>query len=310
MTVVESAPDLQGGPWCAQSAQDRGESLVATASRVERWLLVEHDGAWGPQSVPSSRMPVRAAKALGVAAAAGGARLLMVRRPRVAQRPGETGRWVFAVDSRTGRERVLARHVDTDAELLALDVPYDDPTDDPTDGWQVHPDPLYLVCTHGRHDRCCATRGRPVATALAATYGDQVWECSHIGGERFAANMVVLPEGHYLGWVEPQEVTDIIDALVDGELPTRHLRGRSSMSSPVQAAQAFARSELGRTRVDDLALESQESAGRDAWRVRLSGGVEVVVRYDRAGDVGRQLLTCDADEAKTSPVFRLESLTS
>jgi hypothetical protein len=34
--------------------------------------------------------------------------------------------------------------------------------------WQPYDGPLYLVCTHGRHDRCCALRGRPVAKALAA----------------------------------------------------------------------------------------------------------------------------------------------
>ncbi|MCW2679103.1 MAG: hypothetical protein JWM62_504, partial [Frankiales bacterium] len=42
---------------CSASSRLREEPLTATASRVDRWLLVEHRGAWGPQSVPSSRMP-------------------------------------------------------------------------------------------------------------------------------------------------------------------------------------------------------------------------------------------------------------
>ena len=29
-------------------------------------------------------------------------------------------------------------------------------------------DPVLAVCTHGRHDACCAERGRPLARALAA----------------------------------------------------------------------------------------------------------------------------------------------
>ena len=57
------------------------------------------------------------------------------------------------------------------------------------------------VCTHGRHDACCAERGRPVAAALAAAHPEQTWEVSHIGGDRFAANVLVLPDGLYYGRV-------------------------------------------------------------------------------------------------------------
>ena len=61
-----------------------------------------------------------------------------------------------------------------------------------------------LVCTHGVHDTCCAIRGRPVAAALAAEWPGQVWECSHVGGDRFAPNVVVLPDGFYYGNLDPE----------------------------------------------------------------------------------------------------------
>ena len=51
-------------------------------------------------------------------------------------------------------------------------------------------EPVYLVCTNGRHDRCCATYGRP-ALALQASHGDLTWESSH-GGDRFAGNLACL----------------------------------------------------------------------------------------------------------------------
>lgn len=290
--------------WCATTSQDRAEPLTATASRVERWLLVEHRGPWGPQSVPSSRMPVAAARALGRAAAAAHARLLLLRRP--AGVACDDGRWVFAVDSRAGSERVLARHVDDDAELETLVPPYDGVPD----GWTVVSGPLLLVCTHGRHDRCCATRGRPVARALAAAHPRTTWECSHVGGDRFAANLVVLPQGLYVGRVEADEVVGLVDALAAGTLPEGRLRGRSSLPLPTQAAQDFARSQLGRWSVDDLAPVAQEHAGHDAWRVRLGGEpeVDVVVRYDRDGDGGEHVLTCGAAEVKRAAVFRLVAL--
>lgn len=286
---------------CSASSRARAEPLAATASRVARWLLVEHRGAWGPQSVPSARMPKEVARRLAEIAAADGARLLLVRRP--AGVPDEAGRWVFSVDSRPGREQVLARHVDADAELLSL-APAD-----PT-GWEPYDGDLYLVCTHGRHDRCCALRGRPVAQALAAQHPDRTWESSHVGGDRFAANVVVLPEGLYLGQVEAGAAVRVIAELAAGRLPPGHVRGRSSLPLPTQAAQHFARVALGRWGTDELGVVAQEGAGPDAWRVRLAApDVEVVVHYDRGADGEHHLLTCDADAAKPVPVFAQVSLT-
>ena len=61
---------------------------------------------------------------------------------------------------------------------------------------------LFCVCTHGKHDACCAEKGRPIAGALSAAYPEETWEVSHIGGDRFAGNALVLPYGLYLGRLE------------------------------------------------------------------------------------------------------------
>jgi len=292
---------------CSAGSRARAEPLTATASRVERWLLVEHRGSWGPGSVPSSRMSPQLAHSLAATAEAAGARLLMVRRPKGV--PTEPGRWVFAADSRPGCERLLVRHVERDVELLHLTLPLGDHPHD--DGWQPYEGPLYLVCTHGRHDRCCALLGRPVAQALAARHPGRTWESSHVGGDRFAANVVVLPAGTYLGRVRPDDVARVVGELAAGLLPAGHLRGRSSLPLPTQAAQAFARAALDRWGLHDLVPIRQDGAGPETWRVRLGGPtrpeVEVVVRYDRRGDGERHVLSCD-DDATFAPVFRQVSL--
>ena len=295
--MTQTAP-----PMCALVSREREEPLTATASRVERWLLVEHRGAWGPESVPSSRMTKPVARAIAEHAATARARLLLVRRPG-RHAPGE-GRWVYAVDSRPGLERLLGRHLTDDADLLDLAPPFGDQD---ASGWSPVEGPLYLVCTHGRNDRCCALRGRPVAHALAAAHPDNVWECSHVGGDRFAANVVVLPEGLFLGKVEPEEAVEVLAALEDGLLPAGLVRGRSSLPLPSQAAQQFAREATGRWGRHDLAPTLQEPAGPDAWRVVLSDDLVVVVAYDRHGDGAAHVLSC-GDPAKTAPLFRLVSL--
>ncbi|MCW2605440.1 MAG: putative sucraseferredoxin [Frankiales bacterium] len=288
-------------PVCSDTSRARDEPLTATASRVERWLLVEHPGPWGPESVPSSRMALHVATRLAELAATGSARLLLVRRHRD-EEVGEQGRWVFAVDSRPGSEQVRALHVDDDDALLDL-APWQDP-----DGWEVVDAPLYLVCTHGRKDRCCAVRGRPVAHALSAARPGQVWESSHLGGDRFAPNLVVLPEGLYVGRVEADDVVAVVEALEAGTLPAvGHVRGRSSLPSPAQAAQHFAREKTGRLGRDDLAPVRQEAVEPDVWRVVLDGApqLDVVVRYVRDGEA--RVISC-GDPEKVPPSWALVSL--
>ena len=99
-------------------------------------------------------------------------------------------------------------------------------------GLTPHPDPVFAVCTHGRHDTCCAERGRPVAAALAAAHPDLTWEVSHIGGDRFAANALVLPHGLYYGRLDEASVLDWRTRTWHGRLSLDHLRGRSGLGTP------------------------------------------------------------------------------
>ncbi|WP_218926810.1 sucrase ferredoxin, partial [Priestia megaterium] len=71
--------------------------------------------------------------------------------------------------------------------------------------------PVILVCAHGRHDPCCAVRGLPVGRALGERWPEQVWECSHIGGDRFAANVVVAPDGVYYGGLDAKSAVATVE---------------------------------------------------------------------------------------------------
>ena len=84
--------------------------------------------------------------------------------------------------------------------------------------------PLLLVCTHGKHDRCCARYGRPLYQALEEQAEDDwVWQSSHLGGDRFAGNVVVLPEGLYFGRVEPGDAWPVLDEYLAGRVDARPL---------------------------------------------------------------------------------------
>ncbi len=73
-----------------------------------------------------------------------------------------------------------------------------------------------LVCTHGSHDVCCSRFGYPLYEALrqghaAASEGRlRVWRTSHMGGHRFAPNLLDLPEGRYWGRMQPEALENLV----------------------------------------------------------------------------------------------------
>ena len=129
-------------------------------------------------------------------------------------------------------------------------------------------EPFVCVCTHGRHDACCAELGRPTVAALTASHPEQAWEVSHIGGDRFAANVLVLPEGLYYGRVTPEDAPALVDRHLSGHLDLDLLRGRSGLPFAVQVAEVAARRAAGATGLHDLRVVSRGPAGRPVPRAR------------------------------------------
>lgn len=112
----------------------------------------------------------------------------------------------------------------------------------------------YLVCANGARDPCCAIRGPAVAQALERVRPGQVYECSHLGGHRFAANVLVLPEGLCFGRLDARVAPALADDLDAGRLPLEHFRGRSAYEPEQQAAEILLRRELGLAGLADVRL--------------------------------------------------------
>jgi hypothetical protein len=173
-------------------------------------------------------------------------------------------------------------------------------------GLEPEADPVLAVCTHGRHDACCAELGRPVALALASgPQGAAVWETSHVGGDRFAGNLVVLPRGLYYGGLDPQSAEAVAAATGRGEVLLEHLRGRSDLPMPAQAADVDVRRRLGLTGFDEVHVVSARTTG-DVTTVALeAAGEPLEVRVRRVlGD--EQVLTCRAGRANPVTSYEVE----
>lgn len=174
-------------------------------------------------------------------------------------------------------------------------------------GLEPHGSPVLLVCTHGRRDVCCAERGRPLAQALAAAFPDETWESSHVGGDRFAGNLVAFPHGLYLGRVRPDEGADVARTYADGGVPLGHLRGRSCYPMVVQAAERALREHERLGGLDDLEPERSDERG-GVWSAifrtrRGRFAVSVVV-----GASAPAPLTCHSRVEEAAPTYRVNAI--
>jgi len=176
-------------------------------------------------------------------------------------------------------------------------------------GGEVCDGPLFLVCTHGRRDKCCAKFGVPLYNALREHAGDRVWQSSHVGGDRFAGNLVCFPHGLFYAHTGADAGRRVVEEYRAGRVVTENFRGRACYSHFIQAAESFVRDASGLAGVEDLRFLSAEPAGADLWRVWFAereGSRVHEARVARRMSDFRNPITCHSDEAQPVPQFSLE----
>jgi hypothetical protein len=269
---------------CSLLAERHGEDLAATAPAAGRFLLLEQPGPWsGRNAVTHSDLDVGLARELLACADEAGVKVHLIRRS--ARRARLERRVCFVACTARGGPWIERHELGDPAEVLSLDLA----PEGPSRPWD---EPVYLVCTHGKRDPCCARRGRPLARALKAARPAQTWEIGHIGGHRFAATFLTFPHGLAFGRVPAAAGPGIVAALEAGEIELRHLRGRAGDPWQVQAADVLVRRELGLRRIDDLVVDGTGDDGVVSLRTADGTAWEATVRRSVSGELP---LSCSAD---------------
>lgn len=293
--------------YCSLLAQDAGVSLYGSASPARVWLLLEYRQPWGGKVLPQSTLAPPIKHFLdNTLAAIPESKLLFIKQP---ERSRKNYHNFFVAICREREARLFRFELRRYADLLDLDIPAF-AAENPAPGSREWPGPLYLVCTNGKRDKCCAKFGLPLYRELAAQAGEAVWQCSHIGGHMYAPTFVSLPEGHCFGHVKPGEGESILKSLLQDELFLPRYRGRACYPKIVQAADYFLRNRQQRSHAGDFRHLGTERAG-DCHTVRFcdrGDGREYRILLRSMPAENETLKSCTPPKSGRETVYRLEAI--
>jgi hypothetical protein len=292
--------------FCSELSRRSAEQTFGTASVGAVWLLLEYPHGWGPRAFEESALSP-AVKNFFKETLAGikHSRILFVKTDR-GRRDARMN--LFVVRCRE-REPFIVRFQLKDYEdVRALDIAEVARGRD-LQGGELTREPLHLVCTHGRRDKCCAKFGVPVYNALRDCEGESVWQSSHVGGDRFAANVISFPHGLFYAHATQESARRIVSEYRAGRVVPEKFRGRACYLGFTQAAEFFARAESGLREIDALRFLSSAHEGASVWRVRFveegAGRTHELLVASRASEF-QNFITCHSEDERAVPQFALE----
>ncbi|MDO4928848.1 MAG: sucrase ferredoxin [Corynebacterium sp.] len=221
----------------------RTEPLPGTTKTAHRYVLLEYTASWGDDIATTlSEQELALLKPHGTP--------FLIRKPGVAGHAPLHERRVYIVDA---HDRTTVEYRINSLAQLA-DLPEGAPVTQP----------LALVCTHAKRDRCCAIEGRPIAAALEQAFPQApIWECSHTKGHRFAPSIVLLPSGHSFGHLDAAQAIEMYTAAQADQLYVTGNRGRSIYSAAEQVVE-MAVAEYLRQQGQQVGLADIQVAGKQA----------------------------------------------
>jgi len=252
--------------YCSDLSRLTAETSFGTASIGEVWLLLEYREAWGTQALQDSSLSAQLKSYLNkLCQTIPRARLLFIKQERAARSPLAC----YVVRCRERAPSIVKFHLADYEQLLSLDLAAVAAGKTLAGGVRIEA-PLYLVCTHGKRDKCCAKFGFALYKFLREQTNESVWQSSHVGGDRFAANLLCFPHGLFYAHVTQEAGKLILDEYRQRRLMLAGYRGRACYSYPVQAAEFFIRRESQIVAIGELRYLRHERLGETNWLVKFS----------------------------------------
>lgn len=252
--------------FCTDLAWEHGVPLVGSATQGDIWFLLEYRGSWGSKAFEESTVHEQVKEYLqSFGHGEKKVRILLIR-----QNPSPaTDGLAFFVGLTTPQEPKLYQYqLEKYTDILNIDL-HKIVSDKLEDRESRREEPLYLVCTNGRRDKCCAVYGPEIYQALVEEAGDAVWQSSHIAGHNQAPVMLFFPHGVNYAHATPSEARRLVRSYRGGQVNLHHYRGRVCFENHVQAAEHFWREQTGVLDLPGMVIENEIQVTDNQWVVTV-----------------------------------------
>jgi hypothetical protein len=255
---------------CSDLSKSVGEPLFGTAPQTETWLLLEYPFSYGAKALEESDLSDRIKSHLAaVQKFLPYPRLVLIKKSSE-----DIGKAIDFFLAFTNERQQRLYHLELSSYDELLDVDFQSyRAASPLVQDKLQPEPVFLVCTNGKRDRCCAKFGLPLYEAISGYMPAAVWQSSHVGGHRFAGNLVCLPHGIYYGRIPPEQGMRVIDAYRNRSIILEYYRGRACYTPAQQAGEYYLRTHTGISGLDELHLVETQSLDADHWMFVFQNGL-------------------------------------
>lgn len=289
--------------YCTDIAWQRGVPLIGTATRGDIWFLIEYPGRWEAKAFEQSKIPAAVkSQLMAISQQVQQVRILLIRQPQSQQRAGIK---FFVAQTGPLTPRLYGYDLKDYQEISGLDlVPL--AAGEAGDSAHLREDPIFLVCTNGRRDQCCAVYGPEVYHAIAKEEGDAVWQSSHIGGHNQAPITLFFPHGVNYGHTTPSEARRLVRVYRKNEVVLHHYRGRVGYETHIQAAEHFWREQTGILGLPGMQVDSDVETGLNRWAVTISamdGSRTTCIHLSRRESDYKIPITCSGKKESTISTF-------
>ena len=294
--------------FCSEYSKSVGEPLFGTAPRTDVWILIEYPYAHAAKAFEESSLSEPIKNHLG----AFQQNIPHSRRLLIKKQSDkiEQNSHLFLAVSNDANSRMHRFELKTYEDILELD--FSAILEDASIySGNRYLQPIYLVCTNGKRDRCCAKFGLSLYENLSNLAPQATWQSSHVGGHRFAPNVISLPSGIYYGRFPHEDAGRLAASADAGKILIDHYRGRACYPPEVQAAEFHLRSQTGIDAEYAYHLLESISTQQDLWKVTFRTNTGSIYQVQLSAELSEYAIieSCNMPEKRSpQPIYHLMDL--
>lgn len=281
---------------CSHSSRQNNEHWLGTASPAQVWIALSHPKPWGATALASIAIGDQNRKHLTSLFS-----LYNDSRIQIITRTDSKDIILFFAVAFEHDQRLYRIPLESYDQIVNLNW-QDIIANKPEYQKYLSSVPIYLICTNDQHDPCCGERGQALFDQYVTD--EQVWQCSHLGGDRFAANMVSLPTGSYYRRVDATALNAIIAAEQKKQVQLDHFAGRSCYDRITQVALYYLLKTFPGTTINDWTWIRKEESKLLIFDCIFQNkeGTELIATIEQINTGISDFFTCNAT-TKTEIVY-------